>query len=87
MSRGLPLSVIVSKNEERSLVIDINYQSFHILAREPQKKVHLLESRIYPGIGNLSKAKVISSGAVLVYSFLMSVEWIGRPWFQLVSSL
>jgi hypothetical protein len=33
MSRGLPLSVIILKNEERSLVIDIDYQSFHILAR------------------------------------------------------
>jgi hypothetical protein len=33
MSRGLPLSVIVSKNKECSLVIDIDYQSFHILAR------------------------------------------------------
>jgi hypothetical protein len=50
-------------------------------------KVHLLESHIYPSIGNLSKAKVISLGAVLVYSFLTSIEWIGRPWFQLVSSL
>jgi len=50
-------------------------------------EVHLLESRVYPGIGNLSKAKVIPSGAVLVYSFLTSIEWIGRPWFQLVSSL
>jgi hypothetical protein len=50
-------------------------------------KVHLLESHVYPGIGNLSKAKVIPLGAVLVYSFLTSVEWIGCPWFQLVSSL
>jgi hypothetical protein len=50
-------------------------------------EVHLLKSHVYPGIGNLSKAKVVPSGAVLVYSFLTSVEWIGRPQFQLASSL
>ncbi|KAG2092308.1 uncharacterized protein F5147DRAFT_822544 [Suillus discolor] len=45
-------------------------------------EVHLLESRVYPGTGNLSKAKVGPSGAILVHSFLTSVEWIGCPRFS-----